>query len=177
MWLRVVHLSGIWPQVYQAYLQKGDNLPDGMQEGSDKEKAQKGPHNPWHRRDHTPGVRAPLLSCAPKTMWRCPKRRSKVDDRSKGCGSCGTTPDGVEDPNFVTADEADPIPDEELPEGTELDDPLADFAGTPMPDLVQCYMASDTIEAKFIADQLMEQGIPVIADRFEVASDSFRRSR
>ena len=47
----------------------------------------------------------------------------------------------------------------------------------PCPISSQCYMASDTIEAKFIADQLMEQGIPVIADRFEVASDSFRRSR
>ena len=82
-------------------------------------------------------------------MWQCPKCRSSVDDSFEVCWSCGTTPDGIEDPNFVTADEADPIPDEELPEGTELDDPLADFAGTPMPDLVQCYMASDTIEAKF----------------------------
>ena len=60
---------------------------------------------------------------------------------------------------------------------TDVDDPLADFAGTPMPALVECYMAGNTIEAKFIADQLMEQGIPAIADRFEVASDSFRRSR
>jgi len=90
--------------------------------------------------------------------------------------SCGTAPDGTEDPTFVTTDEADPIPDEELPEGTEFDDPLANIAGTPMPDLVVGYMASDRIAAMFIADQLMEQGIPAIADRFEVASDSFRRS-
>ena len=95
-------------------------------------------------------------------MWQCPKCRSKVDDSFEVCWSCGTTPDGIEDPNFVTADEADPIPDEELPEGTEVDDPLADFAGTPLPDLVECYMASDAAEAKFIADQLMEQGIPAI---------------
>ena len=101
-------------------------------------------------------------------MWRCPKCRSKVDDSFEVCWSCGTTPDGIEDPNFVTADEADPIPDEELPEGTDVDDPLADFAGTPMPDLVECYMASDTIEAKFIADQLMEQGIPAIADKINI---------
>ena len=98
-------------------------------------------------------------------MWRCPKCRSKVDDSFEVCWSCGTTADGIEDPNFVTADEADPIPDEEIPEGTEVDDPLADFAGTPFPDLVECYMAGDTIEAKFIADQLMEQGIPAVADR------------
>ncbi len=102
-------------------------------------------------------------------MWRCPKCRSSVDDSFEVCWSCGTTPDSIEDPSFVTADKADPIPDEELPEGTELDDPLADFAGTPMPDLVECFMASDTIEAKFIADQLMEQGIPAIADKINLS--------
>ena len=101
-------------------------------------------------------------------MWQCPKCRSKVDDSFDVCWSCGTTPDGVEDPDFVTADEADPIQDEELAEGADLDDPLADFAGTPLPDLVECYMASNTIEAKFIADQLMEQGIPAIADKINI---------
>jgi hypothetical protein len=110
-------------------------------------------------------------------MWRCPKCQSKIDDSFEGCRSCGTSPDGIEDPRFVTANEADPIADEELPERTDLDDPVTDFAGTPMPNLVECFMASDTIDAKFIADQLMEQGIPAIADRFEVANDSFRRSR
>jgi hypothetical protein len=52
------------------------------------------------------------------------------------CWSCGTTPDGIEDPDFVIAHEADPIEDEALPETTDFDDPLADFAGTPLPDLV-----------------------------------------
>jgi hypothetical protein len=102
-------------------------------------------------------------------MWQCPKCRSEVDDSFEVCWSCGTTPDGIEDPTFVTADEADQIPDEEVPEGTDVDDPLADFAGTPMPDLVECYMASDTIEAQFIADQLMEQGIPAIADKINLS--------
>ena len=101
-------------------------------------------------------------------MWQCPKCRSKVDDSFEVCWSCGTTPDGIEDPNFVTADEAEPIQDEELPEGAEVDDPLADFAGTPIPELVECYMARNTTEAKFIANQLMEQGIPAIADRRDV---------
>jgi len=82
------------------------------------------------------------------------------------CWSCGATPEGVEDAKFVTADEADPIAIEKIPKGTAVDDPLADFAGTPMPDLVECYMASNTTEAKFIADQLMEEGIPAIADQF-----------
>ncbi len=51
-------------------------------------------------------------------MWQCPKCRSSVDDSFDVCWSCGTTPDGIEDPNFVIADEADPIPDEEVPKGT-----------------------------------------------------------
>ena len=39
--LRVVHLSGIWPQVYQAYLQ-AKNLPEmGTQEGSREKKPRK----------------------------------------------------------------------------------------------------------------------------------------
>jgi len=101
-------------------------------------------------------------------MWQCPKCRSKIDDSFEVCWSCGTTADGIEDPNFVTADEADPIPDEEIPEGTDVDDPLADFAGTPMPALVECYMPSDSAEAKFIADQLMEQGIPATADKIDI---------
>jgi hypothetical protein len=101
-------------------------------------------------------------------MWTCPKCRSRVDDSSEVCWSCGTTPDGVEDPDFVTADEAEPIEDEPLPEGSEVDDPLADFAGTPLPDLVGCYIASNPTEAKFIADELMEQGIPAIADKIDI---------
>jgi hypothetical protein len=103
-------------------------------------------------------------------MWRCPKCRSKVDDSFEVCWSCGTTPDGIENPNFVTADEAEPIQDEEIPEGSEVDDPLADFAGTPMPDLVACYTASDAAEAKFVADELMEQGIPAIPDQLDIDS-------
>jgi hypothetical protein len=101
-------------------------------------------------------------------MWQCPKCHSRVDDSFEVCWSCGTTADGVEDPDFVTADEAEPIANEEMPEETELDDPLADFAGTPLPDLVECYMAGDTMEAKFVADQLTEHGIPAIADKVDI---------
>jgi hypothetical protein len=103
-------------------------------------------------------------------MWQCPKCQSSVDDSFEVCWSCGTTPEGIVDPNFVTADDADPIPDEEVSKGTDVDDPLADFAGTPLPDLVACYTASDAAEAKFIADQLMEQGIPAIPDKLDIDS-------
>ena len=101
-------------------------------------------------------------------MWQCPKCRSQVDDSFEVCWSCGTTPEGIEDPDFVPADEADPIPDEEVSEEVDLDDPFGDLAGTHLPEPVECYMALDTIEAKFIADQLMEQGIPATADKIDV---------
>lgn len=100
-------------------------------------------------------------------MWRCPKCRSSVDDSFEVCWSCGTTPDGVEDPDFVSAEDADPILDESLGEDGG-DDPLADLAGSDLPDLVECYMADSTMEAKFVADQLMERGIPAISDRIDI---------
>src|SRR4051812_7533104 len=101
-------------------------------------------------------------------MWRCPKCRNKVDDSFEVCWSCGTTPEGVEDPDFLTADEAEPIedPPADLDPGT--DDPLDDFAGTPLPELVECHMAANTIEAKIVADRLTEEGIPAIADRQDI---------
>jgi hypothetical protein len=102
-------------------------------------------------------------------MWECPKCQSEVDDTFDVCWSCGTTIDGIEDPSFVTADEAEPIQDPVAEEDPKFDDSLDDFAGgPPIPDLVDCYMASNTIEAQLIANQLMEQGIPAIADKIDV---------
>jgi hypothetical protein len=99
-------------------------------------------------------------------MWRCPKCRSKVDDSFDVCWSCGTSPDGVEDPGFVTADDAEPIEDPAADLDTE--DLLEDFAGARLPELVECYMAANTIEAKFVADRLTEAGIPALADRQDI---------
>ena len=101
-------------------------------------------------------------------MWRCPKCRSKVDDSFEVCWSCGTTPEGVEDPDFVTADEAEPIEDPSADLDSDMDDPFGDFAGTRLPELVECYMAANTIEAKFIADRLTEESIPALADRQDI---------
>jgi hypothetical protein len=98
-------------------------------------------------------------------MWQCPKCRTEVDDSFEVCWSCGTTPDGIDDPNFVTADEADRINDQVAQKEPEFDNRLEDFAGMPISDLVECYMASNTTEVRFIADQLMEQGMSAIADR------------
>jgi hypothetical protein len=99
-------------------------------------------------------------------MWRCPRCQSNVEDSFEVCWSCGTTPEGIEDPTFVTADDAEPIEEPNLYD--KFDESLEDFAGMPLPDLVECYMASNTIEAKFVADRLMEQGIPALADRHDV---------
>ena len=66
-------------------------------------------------------------------MWKCPKCQTKVDDSFEVCWSCGTTPDGIEDPNFVTADEAEPIDDEEFPRGPRSMIPLQTLPGHPSP--------------------------------------------
>ena len=44
-------------------------------------------------------------------MWTCPKCGAKVDPSFEVCWQCGTTREGVEDPNFVRADETPPIED------------------------------------------------------------------
>ena len=88
--------------------------------------------------------------------------------RSRSAGPAGQPPTALKTRTSSPPTKPSPIEDEEVPEGTEVDDPFADFAGTPMPALVECYLASNTIEAKFIADQLMEQGIPAIADKIDI---------
>ena len=101
-------------------------------------------------------------------MWPCPKCQSRISDDFDVCWGCGTTADGVEDPNFVTADDADPIKDPPL--DLKSDDMFrADEFGTePFPNLVQCYMAQSVIEAKFLADRLVEEGIPALADKHDL---------
>lgn len=97
------------------------------------------------------------------TMWTCSRCQSEVEDSFEVCWSCGTSIDGVEDPDFVNADEYAPIPDEPVDVEALADDPLADFAGMPFPELAECYMAENVVEAKFVADRLMENGIPAVA--------------
>ncbi len=97
-------------------------------------------------------------------MWTCPKCGTKVDPSFEVCWSCGTSPDGVEDPSFVPADgprpDASPL-DLDMPKGTA---PLPEPAPGPAGDLVECYWAIDVMQAKFLADQLTDNGIPAVAD-------------
>lgn len=110
-------------------------------------------------------------------MWTCPKCAEEVDAGFEICWACGTAMDGTEDPEFLAADAApaaplkhhpDVYPDEFeawTPIGVELVDDAIDG---PMPTLVDCFQAENTIEAKFVADRLMEAGIPAIADEQDI---------
>jgi hypothetical protein len=67
----------------------------------------------------------------------------------------------VEDPNFVRAEDAGPI--EEPPVVPQLEvRELPGVAGAV--DVVSCYQALTLMEAQFVADQLVDNGIPAIAD-------------
>jgi hypothetical protein len=44
-------------------------------------------------------------------MWVCSKCGAQVDAEIKLCGACGTSSDGVENPNFVRVDGPAPTPD------------------------------------------------------------------
>ena len=93
-------------------------------------------------------------------MWTCPKCAARVEPTFEVCWRCGTTAEGVEDPDFVTAEEANPIEDPAIDGASVLkdDDLTEDFAGVELPDVVACYQARDPFEARFLANQLMEQG-------------------
>ena len=98
-------------------------------------------------------------------MWACPKCQSKVDDSSEICWSCGTSSRGEEDPTFAHADEVGPIDDPASGGKPVVRDELTDeFAGTAEDNLVECYWAKNHIEARFLADQLGQEGIPAVAD-------------
>ena len=95
-------------------------------------------------------------------MWTCPKCAAKVDPSFEVCWQCGTTPEGVEDPTFVVADDAEPIMDPPVNpalESINSSDPM------PRADLVECYQALSLMEASFLANQLVEEGIPAVSDQ------------
>jgi hypothetical protein len=48
-------------------------------------------------------------------MWDCRKCGEKIDDSVEVCWNCGTSKDGIEDPAFRTADDADSVSEEARP--------------------------------------------------------------
>src|SRR5206468_1944188 len=97
-----------------------------------------------------------------RSMWTCPKCGTKVDPSLDVCWRCGTSPEGVEDPSFVPADEAGPIEDPPVAPTLESihSPPEGELAGTPASELVSCYQAYSLMEAQFLANELNGQGIP-----------------
>jgi hypothetical protein len=93
-------------------------------------------------------------------VWTCPKCNARVDPSFDVCWRCGTTEEGDEDPDFVTADEAEPI---SLPtDYLQLDPgklPESELPDAPL-DLVACFEGTSLLEVKFVADQLVAAGIP-----------------
>jgi hypothetical protein len=105
-------------------------------------------------------------------MWTCVKCGSKIDPVFDVCWNCGTSREGVEDPNFVTADEAGPIDDPRYDPVAVPDEPVkqkwTEVVGAAGEELVSCYQAFSLMESKFIADQLNEQGIPAMSDTIDL---------
>jgi hypothetical protein len=101
-------------------------------------------------------------------MWTCSKCGTKVDPAFEVCWACGTSVDGVEDPTFSPADApafvGSPL-HTEMPETTgAVPEPGSWVAG----DLVEAYWALDLMQAKFLADQLTDQGIPAVSDTHDM---------
>ncbi|WP_422926242.1 putative signal transducing protein [Singulisphaera sp. PoT] len=101
-------------------------------------------------------------------MWKCPKCGTAIEDSFDVCWSCGTSAEGVEDPGFVTADEAAPIYE------PSVEDKLEHLEDLELPEppsqVVECYLAGTATEAKFIVDRLSEQGIPAMIQGGKVGS-------
>jgi hypothetical protein len=104
-------------------------------------------------------------------MWTCPKCSAKIDDSFEVCWSCGTSPDGEEDPTFACADDVGPIADPPWKTGHkvryDLDLELGDLAEPEM-ELADCYWAGDPFEAMFLSGQLAREGIPATADAWDL---------
>ncbi|MDX2035149.1 MAG: hypothetical protein SFX72_00760 [Isosphaeraceae bacterium] len=99
-------------------------------------------------------------------MWTCTKCGTKVDSGFDVCWQCGTSSTGVEDPSFRTADDAPRIDAPDVTDvGPEISPP---HPIGPIDDLVVCYEARDYLEAKMLADLLVEAGIPAFADGYDL---------
>lgn len=106
-------------------------------------------------------------------MWTCPKCGNHVDPSFEICWACGTSADGVEDPNFVTADEAEAIYDAPSKFEKLSESALEQDLPEPPPAIVECYRARDEAEAKFLVDQLASLGIPAFIEGSNMGGTEF----
>src|SRR4051794_15847220 len=93
-------------------------------------------------------------------MWTCPKCGARVEAPLDVCWRCGTSPEGVEDPDFVTADDTPPIDDPTAYLQLDTGDLREEGHPGPPLDLVMCYETNDLADAQFVADHLLAEGIP-----------------
>ncbi len=102
-------------------------------------------------------------------MWNCPKCGTPIDSSFEVCWACGTSEEGIEDPNFVTADDAGPIEDPRIENNKFGLEPELELPSPPL-DLVACYQAQTTTEAKFLVDRLADVGIPATVEGGKIGS-------
>ena len=93
-------------------------------------------------------------------MWICSKCGARVAPSFDTCWRCGTTYQGAEDPDFVTADQAPPVEDPsaflKLDVGKFAEE---EVAGPPV-ELANCFGSNVVAEAQFVANELSLEGIP-----------------
>ena len=111
-------------------------------------------------------------------MWTCPKCDERIDHGFDVCWRCGTSFDGDEDPDFLTADQVGPIEipsrriwDDDATALTAPDDALAaDLDPNGPIALVECYWARDLLEARYLTEELTARGIPAVTDDATLAA-------
>lgn len=93
-------------------------------------------------------------------MWICSRCGASVEPSFDVCWRCGTSYQGEEDPDFVTADDSPPIVEPTDYLKLDAGKPTQDELDAPPLELAACFEANSVTEAKFVADQLAEGGIP-----------------
>src|SRR5262245_6002187 len=101
-------------------------------------------------------------------MWSCPKCRAKVDDSFELCWACGTSPVGEEDPAFARADDVGPLPESPWQSDHKVLNDRDFEMAEPEIEVVECYWAGNPFEAIFLAGQLVQEGIPAMADAWDL---------
>src|SRR5437868_15471041 len=95
-------------------------------------------------------------------MWTCPSCQADVEDQFEVCWGCGTTRDGVKDPNFVREEEG-------IMAAADLD--KAPRAPAPT-DLVTVATFLSPPEAHLLRERLEAEGIEAFVDD-EISTNTF----
>src|SRR5262249_36245043 len=116
-------------------------------------------------------------------MWTCPSCQADVEDQFEICWACGSSREGVKDPNFVRAD-ADTASTPDAEPGRAAPDPadlvtVAAFLTPQEAHLLRARLESEGIEA-FVGDELTTTawGADVVGGaKVEVAAKDLARAQ